>query len=225
MWLWTCPSSSTSRSPPGRPGGTGWAAGRRWTSSTRCASGGTAASRRSSRPTTSAPGSCAPASWTIPSRSPPRCSGRRASCARRSTPAWSPSWRARRCPPTRSPRSTSGWPSRARARSGGGDAEDLPLVVILRHDVEVEVGADVGLGEEGELADVLDAAHVLGTPERRARLRICASETCSARFYDRSPAGVRRWCSMRTCGNAAKARRHRRRQAVTTQNKNDRSTG
>lgn len=57
----------------------------------------------------------------------------------------------------------------------------------------------------------LDAAQMLGTPEQRGRIRICASETCSGRFYDRSPAGVRRWCSMRTCGNEAKARRHRAR--------------
>lgn len=58
----------------------------------------------------------------------------------------------------------------------------------------------------------LDAARMLGTPAEAARLRICASETCSARFYDRSPAGRRRWCSMRECGNEAKARRHRARQ-------------
>ncbi len=57
----------------------------------------------------------------------------------------------------------------------------------------------------------LDAATLLGTPEGRARLRICASETCGTRFFDRSPAGARRWCSMRTCGNEAKARRHRER--------------
>jgi predicted RNA-binding Zn ribbon-like protein len=57
----------------------------------------------------------------------------------------------------------------------------------------------------------LDAATMLGTPEGRSRVRICASDTCSARFYDRSPAGRRRWCSMRTCGNVAKARRHRAR--------------
>ena len=57
----------------------------------------------------------------------------------------------------------------------------------------------------------LDAATMLGTPAERARLRVCASVTCSARFYDRSPAGRRRWCSMQTCGNAAKARRHRAR--------------
>src|SRR5919197_3481264 len=75
------------------------------------------------------------------------------------------------------------------------------------------------LGERGEGhsprralgAIALDAARMLGDPTERARVRVCASETCSARFYDRSPAGRRRWCSMRTCGNEAKARRHRAR--------------
>jgi predicted RNA-binding Zn ribbon-like protein len=60
-------------------------------------------------------------------------------------------------------------------------------------------------------AIALDAARMLGDPAERARVRVCASDTCSARFYDRSPAGRRRWCSMRTCGNEAKARRHRAR--------------
>ena len=55
----------------------------------------------------------------------------------------------------------------------------------------------------------LDAARMLGTAEQRARIRICSSETCSARFYDRSPAARRRWCSMQACGNVEKARRHR----------------
>ena len=52
----------------------------------------------------------------------------------------------------------------------------------------------------------LDAAHMLGQPEQCVRVRVCASETCSARFYDRSPAGKRRWCSMKTCGNVARRR-------------------
>ena len=61
----------------------------------------------------------------------------------------------------------------------------------------------------------LDAARMLGLPDEAARIRVCASPTCSARFYDRSPAGRRRWCSMSLCGNEAKARRHReRRRAV-----------
>jgi predicted RNA-binding Zn ribbon-like protein len=85
----------------------------------------------------------------------------------------------------------------------------------------LELGADgaLRLGERrpadsprralGTIA--LDAATLLGSPAERARLRICASETCGTRFFDRSPAGARRWCSMRTCGNEAKARRHRER--------------
>jgi predicted RNA-binding Zn ribbon-like protein len=54
-----------------------------------------------------------------------------------------------------------------------------------------------------------DAARMLGIPTERARVRICGSDTCSARFYDRSPAAGRRWCSMARCGNQHKARRWR----------------
>ena len=44
------------------------------------------------------------------------------------------------------------------------------------------------------------------------RIRICANDTCRWIFYDESRAGRRRWCDMATCGNRAKARRHRARQ-------------
>jgi predicted RNA-binding Zn ribbon-like protein len=43
------------------------------------------------------------------------------------------------------------------------------------------------------------------------RLRICASDTCDWVFYDTSRTGRRRWCDMNTCGNRAKAARHRAR--------------
>jgi predicted RNA-binding Zn ribbon-like protein len=46
------------------------------------------------------------------------------------------------------------------------------------------------------------------------RIRICANETCRWIFYDESRGGRRRWCDMATCGNRAKARRHRARQKV-----------
>jgi predicted RNA-binding Zn ribbon-like protein len=55
----------------------------------------------------------------------------------------------------------------------------------------------------------LDAARMLGIEAERRRVRVCASEECSDRFYDRSPAARRRWCLMALCGNRAKARRHR----------------
>ncbi|MBX5439935.1 MAG: CGNR zinc finger domain-containing protein [Solirubrobacteraceae bacterium] len=88
----------------------------------------------------------------------------------------------------------------------------------LREAVALEPSGALALttGRDGPPVDralaavAADAAAMLGAAER-GRVRICASETCSARFFDRSPAGARRWCSMRLCGNVAKARRHRRR--------------
>ena len=51
------------------------------------------------------------------------------------------------------------------------------------------------------------AADLLTSSELSA-LRVCASESCAWLFLDTSRNGSRRWCSMRTCGNRAKARRH-----------------
>jgi predicted RNA-binding Zn ribbon-like protein len=44
------------------------------------------------------------------------------------------------------------------------------------------------------------------------RFRICANDGCRWIFQDESRAGRRRWCDMSTCGNRAKAARHRARQ-------------
>jgi predicted RNA-binding Zn ribbon-like protein len=51
------------------------------------------------------------------------------------------------------------------------------------------------------------AADLLTTSDLRS-LRLCAADTCAWLFLDTSRNGSRRWCSMRTCGNRAKARRH-----------------
>ena len=53
-------------------------------------------------------------------------------------------------------------------------------------------------------------AHYLADHDRE-RLRICADDSCRWLFVDHSPAGRRRWCDMRTCGNRAKVARHRAR--------------
>ncbi len=42
----------------------------------------------------------------------------------------------------------------------------------------------------------------------RQKVRVCASETCDWVFLDTSRNHSRRWCSMESCGNRAKARRH-----------------
>lgn len=46
---------------------------------------------------------------------------------------------------------------------------------------------------------------------RRDRLRVCANDACRWVFFDESRTGRRRWCDMSTCGNRAKAARHRAR--------------
>ena len=58
------------------------------------------------------------------------------------------------------------------------------------------------------LADPLVAELTAGQPDR---IKVCASETCQWLFYDVSRTGRRRWCDMATCGNRAKAARHRAR--------------
>jgi predicted RNA-binding Zn ribbon-like protein len=42
------------------------------------------------------------------------------------------------------------------------------------------------------------------------RVRKCADPRCTRVFYDGSRNGKRRWCDMKTCGNRAKAARHRK---------------
>ncbi len=55
------------------------------------------------------------------------------------------------------------------------------------------------------------AADLLTSPEL-SRVRECPSpDGCGWMFLDTSKNRSRRWCSMETCGNAAKARRHYRR--------------
>ena len=44
-----------------------------------------------------------------------------------------------------------------------------------------------------------------------ARVRRCANPRCRRVFYDATKNGRRRWCDMATCGNRAKAARHRAR--------------
>jgi len=63
----------------------------------------------------------------------------------------------------------------------------------------------------GRLLAAIAAADVDGTWKR---LKVCADETCAWAYYDVSRNASRAWCSMESCGNRAKARRHRRRSAA-----------
>jgi predicted RNA-binding Zn ribbon-like protein len=64
--------------------------------------------------------------------------------------------------------------------------------------------------EQARSAVAGSLAHFLAEHDER-RLKVCADDTCRWLFVDQSPAGRRRWCDMRTCGNRNKVARHRAR--------------
>jgi predicted RNA-binding Zn ribbon-like protein len=79
-------------------------------------------------------------------------------------------------------------------------------------------GSTVRVGRRHAVAPVVDALAALAAPivgelgeGRPERFRTCANDRCRWTFYDTSPTGRRRWCDMKTCGNRAKAARHRER--------------
>ena len=90
-------------------------------------------------------------------------------------------------------------------------------VVVLEPE---EGGVRVGHRHEGDpldgalarIAQPLVDEVASGRPER---LRVCANDACRWVFFDASPTGRRRWCSMASCGNRAKAARHRARRRST----------
>lgn len=64
---------------------------------------------------------------------------------------------------------------------------------------------------EDALAAVAEPLVGLISTGATERLRICANDGCRWVFEDSSRTGRRRWCSMASCGNRAKAARHRAR--------------
>jgi predicted RNA-binding Zn ribbon-like protein len=103
-------------------------------------------------------------------------------------------WAAEGAPPAAAPgaiaAALAAAPARARLRPGqGGFVWEIPREAAL-------------------LAPVIWAAGDLLAAPRHDRLRQCANPQCLWLFLDDSKAGTRRWCSMTSCGNRAKAHRH-----------------
>jgi predicted RNA-binding Zn ribbon-like protein len=95
---------------------------------------------------------------------------------------------------------------------------------VLRHRSVLELASDDTAGHGLRLAshftgDEVDCALAeLADPLVRAvgsadaqKARICADDGCRWVFYDDSRTHRRRWCDMASCGNRAKAARHRAR--------------
>ncbi len=70
-------------------------------------------------------------------------------------------------------------------------------------DLDMKSGTALAL-----LAPVLWSAGDLLASAKLAKVRRCANPECLYLFIDESRAGRRRWCTMSSCGNRAKAKRH-----------------
>lgn len=88
-------------------------------------------------------------------------------------------------------------------------AQAAPRVALVRTNDRYawQVGREAAtLG--GLLSPVLWSAIDLLGGTRLAKVKRCANDACQWLFVDDSKNGSRRWCSMASCGNRAKAHRH-----------------
>ncbi|MEP7087365.1 MAG: ABATE domain-containing protein [Gemmatimonadota bacterium] len=69
----------------------------------------------------------------------------------------------------------------------------------------------VGDAFAGLMIPVVESAADALVTNELVRVRRCADARCLHVFFDSTKNGRRRWCDMSTCGNRAKAARHRRR--------------
>jgi predicted RNA-binding Zn ribbon-like protein len=75
--------------------------------------------------------------------------------------------------------------------------------------------APVGDAFAGLMIPVVDSAADSMVTAELPRIRRCVGARCTRVFYDATKNGCRRWCDMSTCGNRAKAARHRARHRTT----------
>ncbi len=93
-------------------------------------------------------------------------------------------------------------------RALGGALAHRRLVVA---DGTWAMGWETTTSLEAPLWPILEAAAALLVSPDLSRVRVCGmydDHECSWIFVDRTKARTRRWCSMKECGNRAKARRH-----------------
>jgi predicted RNA-binding Zn ribbon-like protein len=96
-------------------------------------------------------------------------------------------------------------------------AYTLPHNLIVRHEQHFEWGWVFNQEAlDYVIWPVVRSAADLLTSDTLSMLRICAAEDCVSLFMDTSKNQTRRWCSMKGCGNRAKARRYIERKKQAT---------
>ncbi len=86
----------------------------------------------------------------------------------------------------------------------------------LRVVIDLDGGAELqpvrGLSGADEVVARVAAAIADGRADRSwQRLKACSADVCRWVYYDSSPAGLSKWCTMSICGSRAKMRAYRER--------------
>jgi predicted RNA-binding Zn ribbon-like protein len=92
-------------------------------------------------------------------------------------------------------------------------AEETGLRVCFGCNDEQPIHVEAA-GVRGAIGRILGTAFLAELDGRWERFRICHDPGCSAVFFDRSKNKSGKWCSMSSCGNRAKVRAFRERQAA-----------
>ncbi|MTE19320.1 hypothetical protein F0L17_09310 [Streptomyces sp. TRM43335] len=87
-----------------------------------------------------------------------------------------------------------------------------PLTLTLDEEGTATLAPADGLTDVPALtARIAAAVAVAASDGTWRRLKVCEAPDCRWAYYDRSPAGRRRWCDMAVCGSRAKMRAYRAR--------------
>jgi predicted RNA-binding Zn ribbon-like protein len=114
----------------------------------------------------------------------------------------------------------------AKVRENMGEAPDTSAIEFLNRaaeqtglrvcfgcsdDTPIHVAAT---GVRGAIGKILGSAFLAELDGRWERFRVCHDPGCSSVFFDHSKNKSGKWCSMSSCGNRAKVRAFRERQAA-----------
>jgi predicted RNA-binding Zn ribbon-like protein len=90
----------------------------------------------------------------------------------------------------------------------------MTQATLQREGKQFALAWEAGVPLERVRGEVTRAAVSLLTSDRLSRVRQCSGKNCTWLFLDTSRNGLRRWCDMQACGNRAKVRRFRQRNAA-----------
>jgi predicted RNA-binding Zn ribbon-like protein len=94
---------------------------------------------------------------------------------------------------------------------------EAPVMMVVSNSGQTAVAPARHLRSVDALVAHVAACIATAPPEHWHRLKVCSADACRWAYYDRSPTGRSKWCTMRLCGSRAKMRTYRQRDRAQAQ--------